>query len=526
MLANALAGMSLFLTGISGIRTNLQQVTGHKFRKVFAHLRDQPLMSAVWGFASGAVTQSSTAIVFILSSLISAGGLGVAEALPLLGWSNLGTTLIVFVATMDTQQAVFLLLGITGLALFINPSTRFRHILATLFSIGMLFLGLAMIKEAVRPLPEQAWFSDAARILGRSVFAAFLFGALLRMMIQSSSAVAIVLIALSHSKLFAEGQTLMAMFGTGVGAAVAILIFSSKLRGLPRQIILYQAIITAFAGCLMGALFYVETWSGWTGILHGIRSLPVSQDQKFAFAFLALQGVSAATSLLLCRGAPKWLARLSPPTAEQDIRIPRHLQPQALDDHEAALQLVTLEQNRLIRLLPNYLPSERAQADAGPGLSLRELHEAVAEVSKDIQHYLTEMVDRDLGRDASQRLLQLETRQRLLSGVEDSLYQFGDSHRDLPEGQARNFADSMVESLDLLIMTGVEAIAGHDPDDLEMLASMTRDRGEMMERLRAGYMDGSGGAMNHQERANLLYLTSLFERCVWLLHQWSKERLA
>ena len=51
--------------------------------------------------------------------------------------------------------------------------------------------------------------------------------------------------------------------------------------------------------------------------------------------------------------------------------------------------------------------------------------------------------------------------------------------------------------------------------------AMTADRGEMMERLRREMLAASGPVLDHGRKSDLFYLTSLFERVVWLLRQFA-----
>jgi len=51
-----------------------------------------------------------------------------------------------------------------------------------------------------------------------------------------------------------------------------------------------------------------------------------------------------------------------------------------------------------------------------------------------------------------------------------------------------------------------------------MLTAMTADRGDLMERLRRNLLAGPQ-SIDPPQTAHLFYLTSLFERAVWLLRQ-------
>ena len=68
-----LAGLSLFFYGVNGVREKLQQASGRRLRNVLARFTKNPVIAVLLGVFSGAVTQSSSAVSFILSGLVATG---------------------------------------------------------------------------------------------------------------------------------------------------------------------------------------------------------------------------------------------------------------------------------------------------------------------------------------------------------------------------------------------------------------------------------------------------------------------
>ncbi|HEY1110925.1 MAG TPA: Na/Pi symporter, partial [Opitutaceae bacterium] len=135
-----LAGLSLFFYGVGGIKTHLQGLSSRRFRRQIARWAGHPLFAGAWGFVSGAITQSATAVAFILTSFISTGLINLPRALPIVAWANLGTTVLVIFVSFDIRLAFLYVLGVSGLSLaFEVGGPRLRPAVATLFSIGLLF---------------------------------------------------------------------------------------------------------------------------------------------------------------------------------------------------------------------------------------------------------------------------------------------------------------------------------------------------------------------------------------------------
>jgi phosphate:Na+ symporter len=526
LIALFLVGLSLFFHGIGGIRTHLQGLTSRRLRQQLARWSKHPVIAGIWGFVFGAVTQSSTAVAFILTSLVSGGLMTVPRALPIVAWANLGTVVLVLFVSFDVHLAFLYVLGLTGVALAFNlGSARVRPVLATLFSVGLLFFGLHLMKDAFAPLPRFSWFNDLAAFIHGSAFATFVTGALLRVPLQSSSGIAVIAIALAHGGLLSADQAAMMMYGTGVGVGLSVFLLSANLRGIARQLALYQALINGFSGLTLCALFYLETLTGWPLALHLARSFAATESLQLACAFLALQSTAVIVALLGSRFAARWLEKISPATDEQDLSRPRYLTEQALADAESALDLAEKEQLHLFGHLPAQLDTIRAETAATTRVPAAALHQAGAAVGAELQAFLRELVEQQSDRTTSARLLLLEQRQTTLVALNEAVHHFtetfaklraAETSPDMPNG----FLHNLVESLNTLLLTAADALRSGDAVDRDLLLGLTRDRGDLMERLRRTLLDNSHASpAHHQQKANLLYLTSLFERSVWLLRQ-------
>jgi phosphate:Na+ symporter len=458
--------------------------------------------------------------VFILTGLVANGLMTTAHALPIVAWANLGTAVLVFFASFNPHLAVLYLLGVCGLALTFNTaSPRWRPVFAALFSAALLFYGLHMMKSSFAPLAGFAWFNEVVGFLHGSAFATFILGMLLRLLVQSSSAIAVIAIALAHGGILSSDQAAMMMYGTGAGVGLSIFLLAADLRGIPRQLALYQAIITGCSGLTLGALYYLERLTGLPLALGLARRLAADDSLRLAFSFLFLQVTAVAAALIFARFAADWLGKLSPPTEEQDLSRPRHLSEQVLEDPESALDLVEKEQLHFLGRLPlqvaAILPDTAAGAIA-PGV----LHRGNVAVAGEIQSFIHELAEREVDRDTSRRVLDLERRLALLVSLNDNVHAFVDTFAQLTAGApaGEGFINHLAESLHMLLLTALDSRRAADPADTELLLRLTSDRGDLMERMRRNVL-AAPQPFDHQQKSRVFYLTSLFERIVWLLRQ-------
>ena len=83
IVADIAAGLGLFFIGVRLIGGNLRELSGRWFRRLIARATGNRLLAVLVGTLSGAVTQSSSAITFIVVSMMSAGLMTIRRAVPL-----------------------------------------------------------------------------------------------------------------------------------------------------------------------------------------------------------------------------------------------------------------------------------------------------------------------------------------------------------------------------------------------------------------------------------------------------------
>jgi phosphate:Na+ symporter len=518
-----LAGLSFFFIGISGLKTHLQQLTSHKFRSLLSRWTKSRAMAAGWGFAFGAITQSSTAVAFILSSLVAAGMLPLVIALPILGWANLGTTVLVFVAAVDLKVAVLYLVGLSGLVVSFNITNRNKAIFQVLLNIGLLFFGLRTMRESFDHLAAFEWFPILTSFMQSSELAAFAAGALLRLGIQSSSAIVVLAITLASSGMITESQGIMMTFGTGLGVAGSSILLSVNLMGIPKQIILFQAIINGTASVLMLGLAQLRSGEGGDRIADWIIHLNGDLGTHLAVAFLCLQILCALMGIIAAPSATGILAKFSPPTSEDDTESPKYIHEGALEDPDTALDLLEQEQQRFAGFIPGLLTT--GGNEAGTGIDQKrsdpnQVFKSLQTLSREIESFLPEIVAAGISAQSTEKLILVERRQRLLANLCETLYQFDvNANRSEATPRIGELASQLTESLDAVLRVSLDGVKSGDSDEIEMSLLMTADKGEMMKSIRTSFVD-SESPIEPSDRQVLFHVTTLFERSVWLLNQY------
>lgn len=518
------AGLGLFFIGIKLIGSHLGQMTGRSFRKWILRLIDRSWSASLLGILFGAITQSTNAVTFIVSSMITAGLVPVRVAMPVVIWANLGTSALVLMATVNIRLFVLGLLAIIGLGYFFNieKSSRYRHVAAALLGVALLFLGLDFIKQGAAPLRELQAVRDLLGLASHSYGLVFMLGLGLAVVAQSSATVTVVAVTMTKQGLLSMDLTLMAIYGSGLGSALSLWFMTANVVGMARQLGYIQIFLKAVSALLMVLLFALERGFDLPLIKAMIGHISPNASLQGAWAYLLMQ-------LLGCLVVTAWADRLyrfalrtSPATLEETLSKPHYLYEEALGYAETALDLVEKEQSRQLEHLPHYLPSE----DRRPSASVMEsggspkLHAANKSVTAEIGEFLTELMDRTQDRDALNRMLNFQSRNRLLADIQDGLYSLEELLRlTRNDDKAGAVAHGIVEGLDFLLLTLLDTQKSQDEQDRELFLKLTTDNSAVMERVRDQLLR-KGAELSPEALEALFSASSLYERIVWLLRQY------
>jgi phosphate:Na+ symporter len=517
ILANLIAGLGLFFSGLRLLDASLRQATGRQLRTIIGRLTRNPWIAGLVGILTGAVVQSSSGIVFIIVSLVSSGLTTVRRALPIVTWANVGCSALIFVAVLDLRLAILYLIGVAGAGFAFDRSHR-SDILSAVFGIGMLFYGIELMKVGVEPLKAVQWFPEMLGS-GQSYMIAFAGGAAFSFLTQSSTAVSIVAIGFAQTGLIPAYSTMMAIYGANVGSTFARMALSTTLKGSVRRLTAYQDLFKIAGAVLFVALLYLEAFEGVPSVHALVSRLTPRIDRQMALVFLLFNLTMAVIFSALQAKIIRLLAWWLPSDQHEDLAKPVFLYEEALSEPATALDLIDKEHVRLARRLLAYPEALRAATESAERQLAFGIHGPFVAVAQSIQHFELDLLNRQLGPEETERLTRMQSRLSLITYVEDSLRTLiGAAGQVPPDGRLAILLSSLVEAMDFVLMTMVDALELRTEDSIDLLVRITGDRSEVMERFRQEYLRDETGA-GATERAVLMQVTSIFERVIWMIQR-------
>jgi phosphate:Na+ symporter len=519
IVASLVAGLGLFFFGLHLVGNNLKQSSSRQFRSLIARFTDTVWRGSLLGLLAGVCMQSTSAVAVILASMVASGLVTVRQALPIVTWANVGTTLIVFSGVFDVQILVLYCLGVSTTVFAFSGEVRWKPLCGVLLGISLLFFGINMMKTSAAGMQSYDWFDAVMDSAHGSYLLAFAAGALLSFLTQSTTAVALLAVTLAHAGLLRVEETMMIVYGGNLGSTFARMILSSGLKGSSRQIGHFQDLFKIAGSLLFVLLFYVEEYAGVPLIKALCCALSDRLDWQAALSNLLCNLVPALIFTPLLVPTRRLLHHYWPATAAEDFVQLKYLHPQALTDPDTAIDLIEKEQMRLLTRLPDCVDALRPPEPGTNRTDYRTIHTAFQVLFKEVQSYLASLLHMPLSRTTSGRLTNVHDRHGVIGFLEETVFHVVSSVKvTRPSPQLAPLVQNMTEALDFLLVTAGEAVTTLDPQEAELMAGLCGDRGDLLARIRNLYLSNEQG-LPPQDKVLLLGLTTHFDRVVWLVRR-------
>lgn len=295
-----LGALGMFLYGMNLMSSGLQKVAGDKLRSLLSAMTSNPLKAVLTGLGITAVIQSSSATTVMVVSFVNAGLLNLSRAIGVIMGANIGTTVTAWLVSWLGFKADISILAVPMMLfgfLFSNSKKNQRRNIGELIvGFSLLFLGLSFMKESVPDLGETPQVLDFVKEWSNhgfgSVLIFLLFGTVLTLILQSSSAtMAITLIMLSMGWIpfdMACAMVLGENIGTTITANIAASIGNTQAKRAAMSHTIFNLI-----GVTWALIFFRPFLAlvGWTIEIFG---LPNPAGENFAVAATNADSATAA----------------------------------------------------------------------------------------------------------------------------------------------------------------------------------------------------------------------------------------
>lgn len=234
-----LGGLGLFLYGMQMMSGGLEAAAGNRMKQILEKLTANRFLGVIVGAGITAVIQSSSATTVMVVGFVNSGMMTLRQAVWIIMGANVGTTITGQLIALDVG-AIAPLLAFAGVVMVVFvKKLKVQHFGQIVAGLGILFIGMGMMSDAMVPLRNSAAFVDLMTKFSNPLLG-ILAGAVFTAVIQSSSASVGILQALAVSGVIGLDNAVFVLFGQNIGTCItAVLAAVGTSRNAKRATVIH-----------------------------------------------------------------------------------------------------------------------------------------------------------------------------------------------------------------------------------------------------------------------------------------------
>lgn len=215
-----IGGLGLFLYGMKLMSEGLQKTAGSSLKAIIEKFTSNRVIGVLVGMIVTVIIQSSSATTVMVVSFVNAGLMNLFQALSVVLGANIGTTITAQLIAFKITKYALPAIGIgVAMALF-SKDARKRYYGEIVLGFGLLFFGLSTMKQAFIPLNNAEEFKQLFVFFSVNPIAAAAAGAILTVIVQSSSATIGITIAMASTGLLDFHAAAALVMGENIGTTI------------------------------------------------------------------------------------------------------------------------------------------------------------------------------------------------------------------------------------------------------------------------------------------------------------------
>lgn len=221
-----ISGLGLFLYGMSLMSDGLQKAAGRRLKGFIERMTRNRFVAVIAGTIVTMVIQSSSATSVMVVGLVNAGVMKLSQAVGVIMGANIGTTITSQLISLDINMIAPVLVMVGMIIKMTSKIETKKHMADILIGLGILFIGMDLLKNSLSPLREVEWFRTLLVDFQYNPIMGIFTGFALTLILQSSSASMGILVALAAEGMIPLGSALYILYGDNIGTCTTALIAS------------------------------------------------------------------------------------------------------------------------------------------------------------------------------------------------------------------------------------------------------------------------------------------------------------
>ncbi len=219
-----LGGLGIFFFGMKFMSDGMQAVAGDVIRKMINSMTQNRIMAVGVGLLVTSIIQSSSVTTVMAVGFVNAGLMTLTQAIGVILGANVGTTITGWIISLNLNKFALLLVGVGFIPGLFSKSEKWQHLGKSVLGAGLLFLGFQFMLDAFKHLSDNVSFMDSIAYFSNENYGAYvasiIMGCLLTMIVQSSTAMLCITMALATSGVIPFHTAICMMLGENIGTTI------------------------------------------------------------------------------------------------------------------------------------------------------------------------------------------------------------------------------------------------------------------------------------------------------------------
>lgn len=228
-----LGSLGLFLFGMYVLSSGLQKSAGNRMKKILEALTKNRYMGVLLGAGVTAIIQSSSATTVMVVGFVNAGIMNLSQSIGVIMGANIGTTVTGWlVSSIEWSKFIKpatiapIATAVGAFMLLFAKKKNWKQAGEIIVGLGMLFLGMTRMPEALGPLAQNDAIRNMFVSIGSNPLLGILAGLVITGIIQSSSVSVGILQSLAFAGLVPWNAAVYIIMGQNIGTCVTALLSS------------------------------------------------------------------------------------------------------------------------------------------------------------------------------------------------------------------------------------------------------------------------------------------------------------
>ena len=397
-----IGGLALFLFGMNSMSDALQKAAGEKMKKILGFLTRNPIMGALAGALVTAVLQSSSATTVMVIGFVSAGLMSLPQAISVIFGANIGTTMTAQLMAFKISNYIYPIIFIGFMLNFVGKKEKVKNIGMVIFSFGLLFEGIEIMGEVMKPLAGSPVFVDLMGKVSSVPVLGVVLGAVMTLVVQSSSATIAVLQNFTSqagpdgvSSVIGLTGAIPILLGDNIGTTITALLASIGQSKNAKRTAIAHSIFNISGSCVF--IFLIPWFAKFVQFISPKGNEVDVISRQIANAHTTFNIVCTLVWLPLIPLMVKIVTTIirGDDKVQKTAFEPKYLDMKVVEQPAAAMVLVSKELNRLSELAETLLTGLKASLTADKTsetyLHFKENLEIVQHLQENVSDYITRL---------------------------------------------------------------------------------------------------------------------------------------